>query len=151
MNCHSFSKTEKGLSAALAQVSTLETELQAKRKEEEEKARHAEKTKMLLDQTPMIASEIATASDVHEMFQRVVEYARSLLDADRGTLFLLDEEKGELWSKVAEGWVVDLRAYILIRTKAVPLPRAAIPPPHPSKTHTKNTSNSGMMTKFEFQ
>ena len=105
VNCRSFSKTEKGLSAALAQVSTLEEELQTKQKEEAEKARHAEKTKMLLDQTPMMASEIATASDVHQMFQRVVEYARSLLDADRGSLFLVDQEKGELWSKVAEGSV----------------------------------------------
>ncbi len=29
--------------------------------------------------------------------------ARNLLDADRCTLFLLDAERGELWSKVAEG------------------------------------------------
>ncbi len=29
--------------------------------------------------------------------------ARTLLEADRATLFLLDEAKGELWSKVAEG------------------------------------------------
>lgn len=72
VNCHSFAKTEKGLQSALAQVSDLESKLQRKKEEEEEKARRSKNTQMLLDKTPSMVSDIATASELHEMFQHVV-------------------------------------------------------------------------------
>jgi GAF domain-containing protein len=37
-----------------------------------------------------------------ELFERLVHVASSLTDADRASLFLIDEESGELWSKVAQ-------------------------------------------------
>eukprot|EP00743_Colponemidia_sp_Colp-15_P004482 GILK01004832.1.p1 GENE.GILK01004832.1~~GILK01004832.1.p1 ORF type:complete len:1636 (-),score=439.84 GILK01004832.1:84-4286(-) len=46
---------------------------------------------------------LATDSKIESMFNSVVEHARHLFSADRGTLFLVDSERKELWSKVAEG------------------------------------------------
>jgi adenylate cyclase len=43
------------------------------------------------------------AAGVEVLIQRVVGTASKLMNADRGSLFLLDSANGELWSKVAEG------------------------------------------------
>ncbi|MEW5725768.1 MAG: GAF domain-containing protein, partial [Thermodesulfobacteriota bacterium] len=49
-------------------------------------------------------SEIATLSQgIEGLIERVVITASKVMDADRATLFLLDDFAGELWSKVAEG------------------------------------------------
>lgn len=54
---------------------------------------------VLLEVASQLASELETTS----LITQIMTKARDLLDADRCTLFLLDAEKGELWSKVAEG------------------------------------------------
>lgn len=54
---------------------------------------------VLLEVASQLASELETTS----LITQIMTKARDLLDADRCTLFLLDAERGELWSKVAEG------------------------------------------------
>jgi adenylate cyclase len=49
-------------------------------------------------------SEISTLSEgIEGLISRVVITASKVMEADRATLFLLDNYTGELWSKVAEG------------------------------------------------
>ena len=49
-------------------------------------------------------SEIATLTEgIEGLIERVVVTASKVMDADRASLFLVDQFSGELWSKVAEG------------------------------------------------
>ena len=57
------------------------------------------KIQVLLDVANQLSSELETTSLITTIMQK----ARELLDADRCTLFLLDKENGQLWSKIAEG------------------------------------------------
>lgn len=43
---------------------------------------------------------LAQSLDLEKTLQAVMEEARNLMQADRSTLFLLDRDQGELWSKV---------------------------------------------------
>jgi signal transduction histidine kinase len=61
---------------------------------------------MTSDQLQMIikAAEFVNSTvKIDEVLANVVEVATSLTNADRGTLFLIDREKGELWSLIAMG------------------------------------------------
>ncbi|MEW6410037.1 MAG: GAF domain-containing SpoIIE family protein phosphatase, partial [Nitrospirota bacterium] len=50
------------------------------------------------------ASKIINSSlDLAEILSRIMNLTTELLDADRSTLYLIDKEKGELWSIVAQG------------------------------------------------
>ncbi|MBD1912354.1 MULTISPECIES: adenylate/guanylate cyclase domain-containing protein [unclassified Leptolyngbya] len=44
---------------------------------------------------------LAQSLDLERTLQAVMNEARKLMQADRSTLFLLDRERGELWSKIA--------------------------------------------------
>ncbi len=57
------------------------------------------KIQVLLDVANQLSSELETTSLITTIMQK----ARELLDADRCTLFLLDREHEELWSKIADG------------------------------------------------
>jgi adenylate cyclase len=46
-------------------------------------------------------SSLGQSLDLDKTLQVVMDEARDLMQADRSTLFLLDRERGELWSKVA--------------------------------------------------
>ena len=49
-------------------------------------------------------SEILTFnSNIEQLIQRVIHTVSKVMNADRTTLFLVDEATGELWSKVAQG------------------------------------------------
>lgn len=50
-----------------------------------------------------ITHQVAREADSEALLTRIVSTASEVLDADRSTLFLLDEEAGELYSRVAEG------------------------------------------------
>lgn len=50
-----------------------------------------------------IGRAIGSTLDLDELLQLVMDRATHLLEADRSTLFLVDEEKGELGSKIAQG------------------------------------------------
>ena len=45
---------------------------------------------------------LAQSLDLERTLQAVMDEARKLMQADRSTLFLLDREKGELWSRIAK-------------------------------------------------
>ncbi|TLY26767.1 MAG: GAF domain-containing protein [Nitrospirae bacterium] len=46
---------------------------------------------------------MSTERDLGVLLEEIVEHARSVVEADRGSIFLLDKDKNELWSKVAQG------------------------------------------------
>ncbi len=50
-----------------------------------------------------IGAAISSARDTDALLKLVVDRLSALLDAEAATLFVLDEEKGELWSKVLRG------------------------------------------------
>jgi len=50
-----------------------------------------------------VTRKLAAPFDLNTMLQEVVNAARSILDAERGTVFLYDEEQDELFIKVATG------------------------------------------------
>ena len=43
------------------------------------------------------------AKELQSIFESVMNEGNNLVEADRATLFMLDEDKGELWSRVATG------------------------------------------------
>ncbi|MCL4459170.1 MAG: GAF domain-containing protein [Chloroflexi bacterium] len=58
-----------------------------------------EKLCALLEITRSLASQI----DLDDLLQLIVKETTKLLSADRTTLYLLDADKNELWSKIAQG------------------------------------------------
>src|SRR5437660_1322817 len=50
-----------------------------------------------------VAKAMSTERDLGVLLEEIVEHARSVVDATRGSIFLLDKDKSELWSKVAQG------------------------------------------------
>ncbi len=53
---------------------------------------------------------LGSTLDLNELLSLVVTRVSEVVDADRSTLYLLDEDTGELWSKVAQGeQVVEIR------------------------------------------
>jgi signal transduction histidine kinase len=57
-----------------------------------------------------IGAALGSTLDLNELLSMVVNRVSQVVEADRSTLYLLDEETGELWSKVAQGEeVVEIR------------------------------------------
>src|SRR5262245_55711735 len=50
-----------------------------------------------------IGAALGSTLDLNELLSLVLERITRVMDADRSTLYLLDEDAGELWSKVAQG------------------------------------------------
>ncbi len=50
-----------------------------------------------------ISSALGTTFHIDDLLKIVVEKTTELMDAERSTLFLVDEETGELWSKIVQG------------------------------------------------
>ncbi|HEX7480490.1 MAG TPA: GAF domain-containing sensor histidine kinase [Polyangiales bacterium] len=50
-----------------------------------------------------IARAVSSSLDIEELLPRIVERTTQLMNADRSTLFIVDEARGELWSKVIQG------------------------------------------------
>ena len=50
-----------------------------------------------------VAKAMSTERDLGVLLEEIVEHARSVVEATRGSIFLLDKDKNELWSKVAQG------------------------------------------------
>ena len=56
---------------------------------------------------------LGSTLDMNELLSLVLERISKVMDADRSTLYLLDEERGEVWSKVAQGeQIVEIRLKI---------------------------------------
>ena len=58
-----------------------------------------DKSKLLLE----ISREIATLKDLSEILWKIIDFVTKNVDADRGSLFLNDEETNELYSRIAQG------------------------------------------------
>jgi HD-GYP domain-containing protein (c-di-GMP phosphodiesterase class II) len=56
-----------------------------------------------------IAKALTAERDLTRLLNLIVSAAARVVDADRGTLFLLDSDTGELWSKVAQGLGGEIR------------------------------------------
>jgi adenylate cyclase len=69
----------------------------------DESLRKVEKLRALLDVGRAFAQELSPEA----LLQLVVDKTSDILDADRATLLLLDRERGELWSRVAEDLEID--------------------------------------------
>lgn len=50
-----------------------------------------------------ITRQLMTITDLGELLRRIAEATTDLLDAERATIYLVDHERGELWSTVALG------------------------------------------------
>lgn len=79
-----------------ARVRELEDELRDLRGELERSERRVEAMKQ-------IGRALGSHLDLTPLLAEIVSRTTELLEADRSTLFLVDEEKKELWSKVLEG------------------------------------------------
>lgn len=58
---------------------------------------------MRLHKLTEASKSINSTLDLDQLLSRILEAATSSLDADRGTVYLLDDIKKELWSKVLQG------------------------------------------------
>ncbi len=56
-----------------------------------------------------VAESLGSTIDLDELLFRVMEVVRERLNADRCTVFLIDHERNELWSKVALGLKQEIR------------------------------------------
>lgn len=50
-----------------------------------------------------IGAALGSTLDLDELLELVLDRVSEVMDADRSTLYLLDEDTGELWSKIAQG------------------------------------------------
>jgi len=71
----------------------------------EDLARRATKLTSILD----VAKAMAAARDLELLLPLIIYEAAKVVDADRCTLFVLDRDRGELWSKVAQGAAREIR------------------------------------------
>ncbi len=62
-------------------------------------SREQDKLRALQD----IGAALGSTLDLNELLVLVLDRVSRLMEADRSTLYLLDEDTGELWSKVAQG------------------------------------------------
>ena len=62
-----------------------------------------EKIRELLDVIQSVSQEL----NLDKLLQLIMEHTSTIMSADRSTLFLVDRERGELWSKIAQG--IDLQ------------------------------------------
>lgn len=61
--------------------------------------RNHDRMGILLD----VATSVPQTLDIDLLITRIISKVSEILDAERSSLFLVDEERGELWSKVAQG------------------------------------------------
>ncbi len=50
-----------------------------------------------------VGRSLTAIQDLDELLRRVAERVTALMEADRSTIFLVDRERGEIWSKVLQG------------------------------------------------
>ncbi len=70
-----------------------------KREDEEKESKSAHKHSTLFNLCRMMSAE----RDLNTLLDFLVENAAEVVDADRATIFLFDEKRNELWSKIAMG------------------------------------------------
>ncbi len=77
-----------------------ERELKSRKRPQKGAARPAaDQTAILLD----VMSSLAAERDLDALLQKIMEKTSQVMNAERSTLFLLEEQKQQLWSKFAQG------------------------------------------------
>jgi len=64
-----------------------------------------------------LSREISIIDALDELLQTIVDMCSQETDSERGTLFLIDEETGELYSRVAQG--LDIREIRIMKDSGV--------------------------------
>ena len=109
LNSLKFEATRKGMQDALASVSALGTKLTAA-EQSIKNTRSAERLARQRMLGVLKSSKVLSAHhDLRELFGVVMHEATDLFDAQRATLFLVDERANELWSLVAGGTTDEIR------------------------------------------
>ena len=67
--------------------------------------RQVEVQKARIQAIQEIGSALGSTLNLDRLLALIMEKTTELMDADRSTLYLLDEERAELWSKIAQGGV----------------------------------------------
>ena len=99
LHCLEHHGNRSKLQEAMHQLHVLEKDLaQAQETERSLNSSHLHKDFML-----NLAKTLSGHLEMNSLFETVIAEAREMLDADRGTLFLIDREKKVLWSRVANG------------------------------------------------
>ena len=119
--CNLFGRTQSDLSRQLAFEKEKEKELEEKLKEREDDliSKLAEKDRELAQELQReqeleedlqaernlqrVGQALSNNIGIQELFDEVCEHACDLMKAERATLFLIDRNKGEIWSQVAHG------------------------------------------------
>eukprot|EP00949_MAST-11_sp_MAST-11-sp1_P003229 g3229.t1 len=105
-NAMHFEASKKAMTESSRQLAAMQAQLQHLESElAQESARSSANDKLASRASKLveISRNVAAQSELDKVFVSVMEEARSLLECDRATLFLIDESKRELWSKVATG------------------------------------------------
>lgn len=68
-------------------------------KEVEAAERRVQRLELLLE----TALELSSERDLGRLLNRIWERLTQVMDAERSSLFLVDEERGEIWSRIAQG------------------------------------------------
>lgn len=50
-----------------------------------------------------VGRSLTAVSNIDELLRLIVDRVTEMMEADRSTIFLVDEDRGEIWSKVAQG------------------------------------------------
>lgn len=66
-------------------------------------------TQKKLDTLLEFGKEVAKENDLDKLLLHMANFARKLLDADRCSIFIYEEDKNELWTRVAHGIEGDIR------------------------------------------
>jgi HD-GYP domain-containing protein (c-di-GMP phosphodiesterase class II) len=66
-------------------------------------------TEQQLDILLNLGKAIAQEKDIERLLPITGDFARDILDADRCSIFILDKQSGELWTKVAQGLENEIR------------------------------------------
>lgn len=92
-NCMAMDHSRASIEAAETSLKSFEDKLRNAH------ARETSRRDNLIHAMSSISAEV----EMDKLFSSVIQHARQVLEADRGTLFIVDEEKQELYSKLAEG------------------------------------------------
>ncbi|MFH0735614.1 MAG: ATP-binding protein [bacterium] len=81
-------------------ITTVETNIpQVQNTDGDRAVMNIEQLKMILKAAQLVSSKIK----LDDVLQNIVSVATNLTNCDRGTLYLVDKDKNEIWSKVAMG------------------------------------------------
>ena len=98
-NSADLSRSRSELKSLAAQLQVVKSELKHEQNENRDNLHSRTRAEKLL----RIAQVAASRKEMSQLFKVVLHEVHDLLDADRASLFLVDEDTNSLWTEVAEG------------------------------------------------